>query len=299
MNFTLFSDQFAHYPTFILLLLSVCMALIIVIFMLSIYQAWRRSTSFIDSELSEILSLLIFPSTYQEGLAKLKDTQPYKYFLPLIQELVTRQRNTGANLRPSFEDLKRALHKDLQFENELRIFMKESCLQYLSYVIFSWLLCFIFMKAEFVLPSLYYWSISFLHGMGFILLYYYMSLKLKKMSTIFNLFVPVLYRVIISFESKLVYQVKNSSEKNLPSTIKRFHFQLEKLITRRNNYGISITQELQLLSQDFWFYWGETCKETKTSIDRMKFALVMIVFGGAFMLILFGLTSVLVSGVIA
>ncbi len=288
-----------HYHTILLLLLSVCLAVGIVILACYILKIWFSKTKNIESQLSEVLSLLIFPCTYQEGLIKLKNVLPYKYFLPLIHELVSKQRNTGVNLRPSLEDLRKALHKDMQFENELRSFVKESCLQYFSYVFFSWILCLIFVAGGLVLPIIYYGIVVTLHLLGFIILFIFISVQQKNMSKIFNAFVPKLYRVMISFEAKLHFQEDFHLQKKIPSVIMRFNHILAKLVSKRNAYGVSISQELQLLSQDFWFSWGAIWQESKMKIERMKFALVMLVFGGAFMLILFGLSTLLVSGVIA
>lgn len=297
MNFTRLNILPLDYHTFLLLLLSVCISFFVVILGCYLFKLWRNKTNFVESQISDILSLLIFPSTYQDGLLKLKNVIPYKYFLSLIHELVATQRSTGVNLRASFEDLRQALQRDLQFENELRSFIKESCLQYLSYVFFSWLLCIIFLIGGLVLPFVYYWVVLLLHFVGFVVLFLFISHQQNKMGKIFDSFVPKLYRVMISCEAKLHYQKDTHFEKHLPPEILRFNHLLAKLISRRNSYGVPIAQELQLLAHDFWFSWGAIAQNSKLKIDRMKFALVMLVFGGAFMIILFGLSSILVSGV--
>lgn len=295
MNFTPLKQLF-HYPTFTLLLLSVCVASFLVILMKLLYEKWINKTGLVCNELGELLSLLIFPSTYQAGLKKLNKIDDYKYFLPLIKDLVGKQRSTGANFRTCFEDLRSAVHKDVQFENELRFFIKESCLQYFAYVFLSWILCFIFECGQLSLPIYYYLAMSFLHLIGFTFLFYYIGFQQKKMNIVFNAFAPQLYKVMISSDAQLHYQQDEVLTKYLPTSVIQYNNTLANLITRRNSYGVSIVQELQLLSQDFWFFWGEYWKASKQKIERVKFVLVMLIFGGAFMIILFGLSQILVAG---
>lgn len=291
------SNQLFHYPIILILLLSVCISLGVVVLGTNLLKFWSATINFIESDLPEILSLLIYPSTYQDGLSMLSKAKPYKYFLPLIHELVGKQRVSGVSLKLSFEQLRYAIHKDLQFENKLRIFIKESCLQYFAYVIFSWLLCILFAWNKFALPLSYYVLIAFMHLCGFLFLFIYIHHCQKKMKYFFDSFVPKLYRVMISFDSKLNYVEESNLDKlNYPPIILRYSNILGKLVSKRNTYGVSIGDELKLLAKDFWYGWEGLWEKSKVSIERIKFSLIMLIFGGAFMLILFGISQVLVTG---
>lgn len=295
MNINVLRDFFDYY-TILLFLLSVCVSSLILLLASILYREWGKRTNFIESDLSEVLSLLLYPSTYEEGLQRFQQVKGYKYFLPLISVLITQQRSTGVSLRNSFEQLRIAIHKDLQFENRQRVFIKESFGQYLIYIIFSWMFCIFFAYFGIRLENYYYFFMFIFHLLGFALLIYYVSRQQNTLKNIFNAFAPALYQTLVSCNSQISYgQQEENTTKSLKIII-HYHKVLKQLVSRRNSFGVGIYQELQLLSQDFWFTWEELWTQAKFKIERMKFALVMFIFGGSFILIVFGISQKLVAG---
>jgi hypothetical protein len=290
-----------HYPTFLLVLLSVCMASIVLILLASIYQAWRGKVNLVAEGVSETLSLLLFPSTYEEGLKNLSTTKDYKYFLPLIQELIIQQRISGASLRHSLEQLRIAIHKDVSFENNQRYFLRDTFYQYILYTLLSWALCGIFYVFEIKLEVFYYLLMFVGQISGFVALIFTVNFYQEKMYKIFNSFAPMLYKSLLlnhfsqSDYSKFMEKAENEVKRAGDKTILRYHKILKDLLMRRNTHGVAISQDLQLLAQDFWYYWETAWTRTKGNIEKMKFFIIMCIFGGAFMMILWAITQELVA----
>ena len=289
MNQIFFKD-IDYYPTFLLLLLSVCLAALTLFLLSKVHQFWCYKTNLIVEEVSDVLSLLLFPSTYEAGLRKLSTIKGYKYFLPLIQYLVIEQRVSGVSLRSSLEQLRIAIHKDVYFENNQRNYLKEAFGQYIIYALLTWGLCWTFSLFGLKLPNFYYIFLFFGQLTGFLGLLFYMAQQQKQMMNIFNSFAPVLYQSLISSDNAMNLLLKEGNLRQGEAQIIRYKNILKDLITRRNTYGVSISAELQLLAQDFWYYWENTWIKTRNSIEKMKFFIVVSIFGGTFMLILWGIS---------
>jgi hypothetical protein len=283
------------YLTVTLLLLSLCLAYLLVVFGIKLFKIYCQKTDFIEHQYGEVLSLLIFPSTYQEGLQRLQQLRPYKHYLALMKELVTKQRQSGGNFKKCFEDLRLAVHRDTQWENEQRQFLKESCFQYMGYMFFTWLLCALFAINHVQLSLSQYFLIAIMHVLGVITLFLAITKYQLQLAKNFEFIVPQLYRTMVSSEGAI-----NFSEQKIRNTqhqkLCRFQHALKNLVTKRNSFGVSITAELQLLAEDFWFTWEQLWQETKRRIQRLKATLIMVVFGGAFVIILYGISQRLIAG---
>lgn len=280
----------------VLLFLSVSVSLCLISLIRKLGIWFFAKTKFIENHYSDPISLLMFPSTYQEGVKKLQEVPPYKLYLNLLKDIVSKQRKFGGNYRLSFEDLRLAIHQDIKWENKLRTFFKESCFQYFGYIIFSWVLCLMFYLSGVVLGLKYYLCIFFWHSVGFLIFVNVILYRQKKMDGIFNDFVPILYQVIISSESQI--QIDLEKLKFYKNERTRYYKNiLSKLIRKRNSYGVSITQELQLLSQDFWNYWESFWEDSRQKLNRLKMAIIMLIFGTAYMMILFGISQQLIAGI--
>ena len=284
-----------HYClTIVVLLLSISCSCMGFHLFVQLARFWSKTTRIIESQIPELLSLLIIPSTYNLGIELLKGITPYKYFIPLIQELVARQRQSGVSLRQSFEELRRAIHLDLQFENEQRNFIKQSCGQFFSYILLTWGMCAFFAYAGLKLNLHLYILVFIFHLLGIVLIFFIVHKQQAKLEKIFLSFVPLLYQVMMVNEINL--NLVQDFQKG-PKEIERLFVNLKSLVIKRNLYGISISPELNLLAQEFWFTWELYWKKIKIQIERTKFALMMLIFGGAYMVILYGISSNVASSI--
>lgn len=282
----------------LLLFLSVGVSIYFYALMKKGINWYNNATKFIVNEYAEPISLLMFPSTYQEGILKLQELSPYKQYSFLLKKIVSNQRKVGGHQRSSFEDLRLAISLDIRWENRLRSFLKESCFQYTGYVVFSWALCILFFISEIKLTINYYIFILIWHIFGFVVFIFVIRKMQNKMDEIFEDFVPLLYQVIISADGQIA---KDLDKLHVSKTEKTKYFKdvLSKLIRKRNAHGISITQELNLLAQDFWQFWESYWQESKTKLNRVKMTIIMLVFGAGYMLILFGISQQLIAGIFA
>jgi len=250
---------------------------------------WLLNMSILTTELPQILSTLILKQDLS-GQIQHPKMPNFRFYVPLIEMLLEHRQKFGLTIKVPLQQLRSVVLKEISAENKLRFIFRQSLGQFLLAQILSFFLIFLFSLSGFHLTFGRILFILVVSLLGPTLFFYQLEKQQVLSSGPYKLILPIFYKCFI--QSQLERPLKiDSGQLNLGKSehLIRWWEAFLDIVSKRQKWGVSIRDELEVLAQELWFHWDMDLEIYKGKIERFKFLFLTIFMMINFLSVVYGL----------
>jgi hypothetical protein len=236
---------------------------------------------------------------FQNKKLEVSDT-PYKYFLPLLHQVLDLGRKFGVPVNSGLKEIKKNLIKDLKFEQKLSAELWGGFIQFLMVSAITWLFSFFTKKIAGVnFPGSVLLFIGLMQIAGAVFfhkIYHILYRQVFKYFEEYLLGVLTLKSLVVSQQSvgeSLKLAKINNLQQIENKQFRLLNQRLKVLITDWQKAGIPIKVQLDEILEEIWFLQEELFLQFLKKVAALKFLVLALFYLSSFLLLIGSLFTML------